>query len=292
MTTEMTEYIRKYNNTIENISLVARLVLQVSISLGVIIIVIYCGKIGYYPTGLTIGDTLFFIVSSCIFTFIYTVFFILMLSAGIAISPLLRWLQVIMLKLIGFFKDDKKTNIKIEFPKWKIFDIPYVLIGYLVIFFMATLYVKDFELAHNMFFSILTLGVFHGFLHTKPRLKEYNIEKVRKMKMILALMAYSVPLIFLSSEVNFFNISMKLIGVRTDNGIVLISKRYTDFLSSNKITAFRKNKGGEGIYEDVIVLFRGVGDNVLIKVQNFKLTVPSKEIIIGVNQETRGNHKK
>ena len=50
----------------------------------------------------------------------------------------------------------------------------------------------------------------------------------------------------------------------------------------NKILPAHTNDLGEGMYEDAIVLFRGVGTELSIKVGGLTLTVPSDQIVVGI----------
>jgi hypothetical protein len=121
-----------------------------------------------------------------------------------------------------------------------------------------------------------------GLFNTKPRRKEYNLLKERRLKISLAVFMYCIPLLVIESKGSFLNLSMAMIGVRVESTSVQLDKKHTEFLTANKIFPSQTNSFGEGIYEDATVLFRGIGTELSVKVDGFSLVIPSDEIIVGI----------
>ena len=278
----------KYENTINSISQVIKFCFQLCIFFGAVITIFYCGYIDYYPTGLTLGDTLFFIVASLAFAFVYTLIFLVLLSTGITISPFLRWVQPLIIWMITIVFKLKKRNViikKIDFPLVSGSYSIFALIGVIFLFLISSMIAKDPYKAFTMFFSSLGMGMLFGMLHTKPRLKVYREGWAKKVKLGIFLLAYLVPLLMIEARGSFLNQSMQLIGVRSEQNVIQLTKRHTNFLSSNGVKYLSKTNSGEGLYDNVTILFRGIGANTVIKLQGFTTIVPSNDIIIGKAKE-------
>ncbi len=274
----------KYDQAINSVLLIAKASIQVSICLGVIVTIIYCGTINFYPSGLTIGDTLFFIAASLAFAVSYTVLVFAIISAGITISPIFRWLQPLVIFIINSllrFRKKEEIKNKINFPVLGFDSIGPVVFGFIFILITTVLFYSEFDRAFNLTLAILLMSFIYGAWHTKPTGREKNEGWEKKVKVGLFIVAYLVPLVIMQAKGNFLNQSMDMIGVRAKGSAVQLSKKYTDFLTDNKILYTSKSPEGEGRYSDVVVLFRGIGSSIFIKVEKLSLSVQAKDIIIG-----------
>lgn len=277
--------IKKYRDDVSFMWELTKIFMQFSAVAGVLITLIYCGTIGYFPVGLTLGDALFFVAASLSFVLMYSLLFVSLLYAGISASIFLRWLQPLI-----FFVTNKVRRlarkpsllIRINFP---ILTSEYLMPAFMgiVVFLLNTIaYYRDPFKAATLTGAILLLGFFWGLFNTKPRRKEYNLVKERRLKIGLAVFMYCIPLLVIESRGSFLNLSMAMIGVRIQSTSVQLDKKYTEFLKVNKIFPSQTNPLGEGIYEDVTVQFRGVGTELSVKVNGFSLAIPSDEIIVGI----------
>lgn len=274
----------KYDKSINSLSSIAKICIQTSVLLGVLVTITYCGIINHYPSGLTIGDSLFFIAASLAFAITYSIAVLAMFCAGVTISPFLRWIQpliFIFLDLILKIKNKPKFLGRVNFPHLKIDSFAQVLVGLLLIVITVNEYSKDFDKAFAFTLTILLMGLIWGVWNTKPRRREYDVKSERKLKFGLAIMTFLMPLLLIQSEGSFLNHSMGMIGVRAESSIIQLEKKYTDFLKVHSINPVKTTKDGEGIYEEVIILFRGIGTNVVIEIDGFNLSVPAKNIVIG-----------
>jgi len=259
--------------------------MQFSAVAGILVTLIYCGTIGYFPTGLTLGDALFFVAASLSFVLMYSLISAAMLYAGISSSVFLRWLQPLIFFVINKARRLARKPpllIRVSFPILTFDYLMPALVGILVFLLNAIAYYRDIFKAASLTGAILLLGFFWGLFNTKPRRKEYNFVKERRLKIGLAVFMYCIPLLVIESKGSFLNLSMAMIGVRVESTSVQMDKKYTEFLKANKIFPSQTNPLGEGIYEDVTVLFRGVGSELSVKVDGFSLAIPSDEIIVGI----------
>src|SRR5690606_33052539 len=87
----------RLENQIRTVQSVVASCIQACIVLGVLVAIAYCGTIGYYPSGLTLGDSLFFIAASLAFAITYSLVVAALFAAGMTISPVLRWVQPLVL---------------------------------------------------------------------------------------------------------------------------------------------------------------------------------------------------
>jgi hypothetical protein len=277
--------IKKYRDEINFIWELTKIFMQFSAVAGILVTLIYCGTIGYFPTGLTLGDALFFVAASLSFVLMYSLISAAMLYAGISSSVFLRWLQPLIFFVINKVRRLARKPpllIRVSFPILTFDYLMPALVGILVFLLNAIAYYRDIFKAASLTGAILLLGFFWGLFNTKPRRKEYNFVKERRLKIGLAVFMYCIPLLVIESKGSFLNLSMAMIGVRVESTSVQLDKKYTEFLKANKIFPSQTNPLGEGIYEDVTVLFRGVGSELSVKVDGFSLAIPSGEIIVGI----------
>lgn len=277
--------IKKYRDEITFIWELTKIFMQFSAVAGILVTLIYCGTIGYFPTGLTLGDALFFVAASFSFVLMYSLISAALLYAGISSSVFLRWLQPLIFFVINKVRrlaSKPPLLIRVNFPILTSDYLMPALLGMLVFLLNAIAYYRDPFKAASLTGAILLLGFFWGVFNTKPRRKEYNLVKERRLKIGLAVFMYCIPLLVIESKGSFLNLSMAMIGVRVESTSVQLDKKYTEFLKANKIFPSQTNPLGEGIYEDVTVLFRGVGTELSVKVDGFSLAIPSGEIIVGI----------
>lgn len=264
-------------------SQISKMALQIGVCLGVLISIIYCGVIEYYPAGMTIGDILFFVAASLSFSFTYALVVLTLLCAGITFSPVLRWIQKVILAVPFARKklhDNEGKRLKVNFPILMYDKIPIVIIGLLIFLLVVISYAKDFDKGFGLTFAVVVMSFLYGLWHTKPL--NLNSEKTElRVKVGLSILIALVPLIVTKSQGNILNQAMSLVGVRSENIILQLSEKYVSFLTQNKINADHKTDDNNGIYNNANVLFRGIGEYTVVEVQGFKLIVDNNELLIG-----------
>jgi len=264
--------------------------------LGGFVVVVYCMKIQFYPSGLTITDTLFFIWTAILFGFIYSLFLMINIVAANFVVHLFAPLAN---KVIN-----KKYNKKIDFfpvPNDYIIILIYgilvflsVIIIYLslgisistlvlVLFFLGFLYVVLSNLKISGGDKLSVLGV-----NGKP-IK--NLNYVPKVVVDIILIAsIGIPM-FVSANSGawgkFTNKTFEIMGVRRSHAVLVLEKVIYRIIKEeaikNKIDFIDdKNCRKYCILENVTVLFNGVGKNILIRIgnenNNFEMIVPESAI--------------
>jgi hypothetical protein len=277
---------------ISTVNQLSKVALQVGVCLGVLISIIYCGVIGYYPAGMTIGDILFFVVTSLSFSFTYTLVVLALYCAGITFSPVFRWIQKAILAiplLRNKFRNDEGKEFKINFPVLTYDKLPYVIVGLLVYLLVVIAYIKDFDKGFGLSLAILAMSFLYGAWNTKPL--KLSAEKTElKTKVSTALLIALVPLIITKSQGNILNQAMSLVGARSEKVILQLPENYVSFLTQNKINADHKAAKNNGIYNNAKVLFRGIGEHTFVEIQGFRLVVSNKDLLIGKQVLTKSSN--
>ena len=269
-------------------SMMAKVGFQVSIFVGILITLLYCGRIGYYPSGLTLGDSIFFLGASLAFAFVHSAFVYFLYCTGIVISPALRVLQNIVFKIsVRGNSNENNTKPWITFPELKSQHIMEILVG--LLFFIVILVVSSFDIEKGFFIfvSAIALGVVFGCWHTKPRIRDGNYKRGWQVKIILVAFSYSIPLFMAQLGGDFLNTTMTMIGVRSDGNNVLLTSRYESVLEYQNIKPIEVTERGDKIYENVLILFQGIGDKTVLKFDDFVLIAKSDELIVGKVRKLR-----
>lgn len=276
--------LKQYNDLISSSSAISKVCLQISIFIGIAVTLVYCGSISHYPAGLTIGDTLFFFAASVSFAFVYTLVVMGLMASGMTLTPFLRAFQAIIISSLNLFfrwKGKQEIKRKINFPPLGPENFLIALVGIFLIVFSIAITFDDIQKGMNILGAMVIMGVIYGFWHTKiPQKGEYNEVHVKRVKLVLIVMAYITPIV-LAGKDNVLSQSMSKIGVRSEGSIVRLSKQHTEFLALNNIDHQHLTSAGEGVYKNVTVLFSGIGKDTVLRIQDFRITVPSSDVTIG-----------
>ncbi len=257
-----------------------KLSLYVSASIGVLITLIYCGHIDYYPTGITAGDTIFFIAATLGFSFLYILIVFFIHSIGVLISPIFKLIQEPAIKAYCKLRklDPEKENEipRINFRKLRLDDFQTIFVGTIGLALIFILYFKNAEKAFELTTCAIAMAFIFGLWNTQTTIEIEKPERTKTKKIGLIVLALITPLILNHSNIDIINQSMAIIGVRHDNATVSLDKKHQEFLHKNGIY------GKNGLYIGVKVLFRGIGNNVVIQIEHLQLAIPIEEIIVGI----------
>jgi len=258
-----------------------KLTFYISTTVGFLITLIYCASIDYYPTGITIGDTIFFISATLGFSVLYILITYALHCAGVLISPALRLLQKTVITGRNYFAKQSHENTPIEFRKLRLDDSQTIIIGIIVLILLAILYFKNADKALGLTLTIIAMGFLFGLWNTKTKMELQDPPKTSQKRVFILISALIAPLLFSQSNKDMITQSMTMIGVRHGNVTISLSNTYEEFLRNNGIY------GTHGVYEGVEILFRGIGNNVVLKIEDLKISVPSEEIIIGIRDPNK-----
>lgn len=277
----------KLSNKLEKTLPIAKFVIQILVSIGVLAIILYCGSIDYFPKDVTIGDGILFIAASLATSFTYAILVVALFSAGIVISPFIRWTQLVAHK---FFEkiNPNFTMRPLNFPHlgWDMLAV--VIFGLIIIFIIALKSASDLSAGFGLLSGVLFMGLAYGFLNTKPYKPSPQNHQFNKNAKIICVSAI-IPLVVMQSQGEILNQAMRLIGVRNENATILISEKQTEFLKENNISPDKIIGKNGAIYKEVVILFQGIGSNTVIEIKGTRLIVPTNELTIAF-KTTKNNH--
>ncbi|MCR6651288.1 MAG: hypothetical protein NVV73_07255 [Cellvibrionaceae bacterium] len=266
------------------ISPILKLCAQASILLGLLVTISYCGVIGHYPSGLMLGDSLFFVAASLAFALNYSLVVAALLCAGITISPFLRWTQALILSGINAFPklSEKRPYVwRLNFPPLNSDHLMYVLGGLFVFLLLTLACAARTQNSGSLAAAVFVMAFLWGIWNTKPRRKEYREGGIKTIRLALVTLIYFAPLAVIEVKGSFLNQAMTMVGVRQESRLVQFDKQYVAYLEIQGIKPSLVTQEGDGIYERVLILFRGIGQDVVMQIDGFSFSAPASKVIIG-----------
>lgn len=259
---------------------------------GAVLVIYYCCTISFYPSGLTIADTLFFLWVVVVFGFYYSwVAFALFISS-------VFWVAILAKPINFIFKlSADKSNIIVPLRKS---DWSAILAG--GIFFNLFIFIISYERGHSFFLVIAAL-IFNGFLYTlaehlpkkndtsynfldaKGKAIKYRPPESDFVKNCIFLLIYATPLLPGWSGGSIIRETFEIMGVRQIGVKVHIEgKEYHSILK-----AYDRNGFINGLVcnedceiSDVNVLFTGVGANTKLETigtsGSLQMVIPTKAV--------------
>lgn len=256
-----------------------------SAALGLLLVIIYCSQINFFPTGLTLGDSFLFISSLLTFSFLYSVFFfIFMAAAGLWIAVFRILMEIIKNYLPFKPKPLKDSSISLEAVLGIMLNI--------ALYYGGTAFNQDlFQLTLTLVVMAFLYLVFEQrLLSPKTNFnKSYSLVPQQQPSVFGAknIKNYALPFaIYLMPALsggifgNAINITFETIGIRQINTDVKLT---TDAYNS----VMRKapaNSYTDGWLLGTTVLFYGVGNDAKIMLENGTTVVlPKNQIELFVN---------
>jgi len=245
---------------------------------GVMVFLIYCLRISFFPTGMSLSDAIFFLMVIFSFSLLMGFFFI----GWYSIASVLVWCG---LKLsLFYFRLTKVKNNKVYKSlkrtyrtalKIKIFEAIFGLIGvsFIVGVVIVTLILKrkvQFELVIT---SILLFSLCIYLIINVNHDKRIPKENKKKMKAGLSIFMIVGFFVFSGMWIVLSDGSMKMIGVKKDNATFLLKEG--DLEMARHLTG---NQDQSFFYGDAI--FTGVGDTSLLIINRKRLIVKNANLTI------------
>lgn len=257
------------------------LVYNFGISLGVILLLVYCASIDYYPTGITIADGFVFVAVCLSFASGYLLVTAGLFCAGVTVTPVSR--RIYNLAILCWSKiKGKEVDNRINFPKLSFGDIPVVLGGGLMLLVCSMVSLNDSDLGFGLFMTIVAMSAFHGLWYTTPKRQQEGEQGFgRKFKIGLVVMIIFMPVVTGKIHGVVLKNAIRVIGIRTEGVTVQLEQKYAKLLELSGVEP-AKIKGGKipGYYTDVTVSFHGIGANDVIEVGGVRLIVPKSAVTI------------
>lgn len=251
---------------------------QIVVGVGALLVFFYCGRIRYFPTGISLGDSIFFIWASIAFGIIYSIWVYVLYSVGTPliyiITKLASCLRFAVYPLSAKVSKSIKRAKK-EIPNITKEEIPLIIAGILIgSIIVPLIFIDDIFNGFKFIGASLLTGL--GFLAAKKIKFNKN-----HYKYIFISTVYLLPLLTSGLSEKLINQAMKIVGIRNDNAYIKVSKDYGEFLSS-----FLK-EDHENINKEFVkckIVFKGIGENTVIELvhngKNTNFIIPNNQIYI------------
>lgn len=298
----MNKKITSANATADEFQKLAAATLKLSISIGCICIIAYSIRISHFPQGLSLGDSLLFILTATCFGFVYIIFLASLTGLGLFFSFVFRPITKGLIAISRKKTRPQKTHVRHEMIRFEKKSI--------ILSIFAGIFIYQFGKVDPS--SYITLPLLSAFLyifysilkssektyrHSDRLTKSLIITKERE-KLIqsneisshrtqyyfaLSIIIIS-PLLISGVSGQILDSAMRLAKIRLENPVIYIKYPYADLLPPGQINTKIKSPLDFLAYDDVIVLFRGFGNTSVIEFKdgnkNRTLGIPNDHIII------------
>ncbi|MGY3727465.1 MULTISPECIES: hypothetical protein [Cobetia] len=278
---------------IDSISSILTILFKLGLFLGVSIFLIYCLDIGYFPSGVTLGDGLVFILCAIVFSFLFAMFMIPNISLGVVLVSVISLflkccVKILNIKRCKYGEEKEVYNVKY----FNMFVVFVALLGFIVILgFSWPSDIDDmgagaiiYSFLSISFLNLLLISFVNGlmlclwimFVKRRTKLHDYQSGSVKSTHSPNDLLVFSGVIFFLMViiTVGFGGMgsrilvgSMNTLGLRSENVIVHVKKPYDVYadlhgviISDSKFGPLYKSIKG------VNILMNGLGDNIVIEV--------------------------
>lgn len=264
-------------------------------------VVAYSLRIGRFPQGLTVGDSLLLLMSAICFGAVVSLFIYSLVGLGITLSPVVKMVFWIASKLSPKFARTVKNSPYALAPiSW--FAALGAIFAIMIIFKVAQ---RDLSLAWNL--PLLSVGLYFMYsvyvsagsqlieltkvvesrVETPLRSDHSILDKVVKLKTsrwAAPLFIVTVPLLLGGVTGDLLDASMRAAKIRLESPIVYIKQPYSSLMPTVLIAPNLQSPQGYLAYHGATVLFNGFGT---VTVLSFKdgdrrrtLDIPNEYIIV------------
>jgi len=267
--------------------------------LGCFIFVIYCLHLNYFPTGVSAGDSLIFIIIAVCFGFFYCVITACLLSLGVCISylilnPSLKLWRLIRQRLP--LLDSTTTPLEFEFVKPNVIHWMLSLFG---IIFIGGFINQDKTISITLIPSVLLLSVLWTYLQenatkryvllNEPETREncLNLMNLNRVKYLFSICIFIFPILFGGIAVNTLEGSMRFSNLQKGDSYILVKPPYSRFIPEDyKVTDSKYIEPGYTTFKNINVMLTGIGQKTIIQfsIENGKplqsFEIPNDKITI------------
>jgi len=267
--------------------------------LGSLIFVLYCLHLDYFPSGVTAGDSLIFIVLAACFGVLYGLVVTCLLSVGVCITycfnPLLKPLGFLCRKL-PFSRPANASLEPFRFVKPSIIHLMLFVFGIGLVLKFAN---QNWQLLFQLSSTILMISLAWT-LHQNNELKRdalsnepetrangLKLKKLNQLKYLLLGFIFVVPIVFGGIALNTLEGGMRLSNLQKRASYVLIQPPYSHFIPTGyKVTDPRYIEPGYTTFKDINVMLTGIGQKTIIQFSLGKgkplqpFEIPNDKIIV------------
>lgn len=262
------------------------------------LIIYYCSTINFYPSGLVISDTIFFLWTSSIFGFFYSIITFIFFIASVA------WVVILNRPINYLFKKFlPQDDLSFSTPKIdKLLIISFGILANVAIFFIS--FIKEysyllmsFSVAMIGFIYILIINIDKKPIRINNQLnnnettstnndnpEDTKLLSPEAVKIFLYFLIYAIPLLFAQIGGDVTRSTFETMGIRQNNVDILIkSETFESILEKYKTDGYtftyRCNNGC--LLENANILFTGIGT-----ITKLELSDPKGHITICIPNES------
>ncbi|SDG97715.1 hypothetical protein SAMN04487926_101485 [Paraburkholderia steynii] len=294
-----------FERFIDLASKLAALGAKVGVFIGGLCFGIYCVRIGYFPSDVSIGDGFLFLVMACSFGMLYLVLVASLVGLGIVASPGLRPIFKWIGHAISKWKSRQGLgshtfNRTAAVNEWAGFDssaIPFAIVGVLFIWGFARINVAALW---TLPLSAVSLYVLYSVYwnndrkltaivkrRTSPIVQAHesalveDIERLRRIRNQAIFFMLATPMLVTGVMSSVLDGAMRAVNLRQDHAIVYLAPPYSNLLPTYPMSNAMK---GYAEIKDATVLLHGIGKNTVLSAkldrETRELVVPDDKLII------------
>jgi hypothetical protein len=275
--------------------------LKIGIFTGGVCVVAYSLRIGRFPQGLTIGDSLLLLMAAICFGGVMSMFIFSLVGLGIMLSPAVRFTFWIASKLVPKFDKALKQSMYALAPiSW------FAAVGALfAILMISALAQRDLTLAWNLPMLSIALYFFYSIyvsankqlaglvkivespVETSSRHDYRTLQKISKMKLsrwAAPFLIVITPLLFGGATGEVLDASMRAAKIRIEPPIAYIKKPYSSLIPQSLVNPALQAPAEYAGYKGLTVLFQGFGTVTVVRFKDGirlrTLDIPNEYIIV------------
>ena len=291
---------KKYSVTISLISDFLTLSFKFGVLIGSLCLLFYCHRISYFPYGVSIGDSLYFVLLATSFGFIYGIFLSCLISLALCFSFALYFLQK-SIRYIYIKKVKGPLPEPWEFPLPNFIVLPLSIVGLPLMWMIIK---KEPDAIGQFLFMLVCLVLLLSVYKTSTNSNKFarrtneqklslpapDIEKKKKISTICLVLIAITPLMIGGISGVLVEASMRAANVRKDYVYIMLRTPYSAFVPKQFQTQLFSNTPDLTAFKDITVLFSGIGEKTVIQFRydgrEQNLTVPNDSIIVIPRENT------
>lgn len=268
--------------------------------LGSVIFALYCLRLDYFPSGVSAGESLIFIILAACFGFLYSIIVACLLSVGVCIgylilNPLLRVLEFIFKKFTLSRSPNTPSNL-FRFVKPSPIHFILLIFGVGLVLGFSN---QDWKLLFQLSSTVLMISIawtyyqnnelkrFALFKEPETRENYQKTKKLNQLKYLLLGFIFIVPMLFGGIALKTLEGGMRLSSLQKRDTYILVQPPYSKFIPENyQVTDPKYTEPGYTTFQGIDVKLTNIGQKTIIQFLSEKekqpqpFEIPNDKIII------------
>ena len=287
-----------WNDKLECLNKFLTVAFKVGVLVGGFAICAYSWIIGYFPSGVTIGDGLLFILLATVLSVLVALFSFSFTSLGLALWPLwklvIKLLSKILILINRVTNKDLQINSLPKIRKARAEHYGIAFIGFLFAGFLALQDWRSLMVVLVLLFSssVMWSSIQENEEEANKQLKadisteqkEAILKRVKRGNSISLLAMVLMPLVIPGAPTMLVTGVMRAADVRVDSATVHIKAPYSIYAEESGTKGQPSNFGSSFLkFENAQVLFKGIGSNTVLSLHlkdedRVQIVVPNSSV--------------